>query len=202
MKKVKLFFKRIFSFVWRKNARKSENHAILLIVLCLLLSSCRTKKLDIEKVKFRQENEFIRKMDSLFSERIKRFQEFTERQRTQALTLSLESTRDNEGNLKDFEYIHEKDGKVVESVKVKGAIIKGSIANNEHLETNTQVLETDKTTSAEAEVRQRTISETTSKSKSKKVRSFGFSFGIYVMIAGALLFGFGIYKMRKQWKLM
>ncbi|MFK8302684.1 hypothetical protein ACI75Y_07205 [Capnocytophaga stomatis] len=177
----------------------------ILIILLLLLgyaTACRTKKLDVEKIKSRQENEFIRKMDSLFSERIKRFQEFTERQRTQALTLSLESTRDNEGNLKDFEYIHEKDGKVVESVKVKGAVIKGSVANNEHLQTNSQVLETDRSTSIKTKVHQKTISETTSKSKSKKVRSFGFSFAIYVMIAGALLFGFGIYKMRKQWKLM
>ena len=185
-----------------KITRKTQNLAILMIATCLLFSSCRIKKLDIEKIKSRQEKEFIRKMDSLFSERIKRFQEFTERQRTQALTLSLESTRDKDGNLKDFEYIHEKDGKVVESVKVKGAVIKGSVANNEHLQTNSQVLETDRSTSIKTKAHQKTISETTSNSKSKKVRSFGLSFGIYVMIAGALLFGFGIYKMRKQWKLM
>ena len=185
-----------------KITRKTQNLAILMIATCLLFSSCRIKKLDIEKIKSRQEKEFIRKMDSLFSERIKRFQEFTERQRTQVLTLSLESTRDKEGNLKDFEYIHEKDGKVVESVKVKGAIIKGSVANNEHLETNTQLLEIARSTSIKTKALQKTISETTSNSKSKKVRSFGLSFGIYVMISGALLFGFGIYKMRKQWKLM
>ena len=80
--------------------------------------------------------------------------------------------------------------------------VKGSVANNEHLETNTQLLEIARSTSIKTKALQKTISETTSNSKSKKVRSFGLSFGIYVMIAGALLFGFGIYKMRKQWKLM
>ncbi|WP_212895203.1 hypothetical protein [Capnocytophaga canis] len=28
MKRLQLFFKRMFSFIWRKNARKSQNHAI------------------------------------------------------------------------------------------------------------------------------------------------------------------------------
>lgn len=44
MKRLQLFFKRIFSFVWRKNARKTQTLAILMIAICLLFSSCRTKK--------------------------------------------------------------------------------------------------------------------------------------------------------------
>lgn len=166
--------------------------------LLLVFSGCRVKKLDVEKSKIRTETSYLKRLDSLFLQTTQQLEELTKSQRLQALKFDLESIKDSNGNVRDFEITHERNGQIVEKIQVKGAFVKGSFSDEIQTSESEKKAQTQEVAKIETDISETTISETISKSKSKKIRAVGFQWGIYTMLIGALLLGFGVYKLRSK----
>lgn len=154
------------------------------IAISLLVFSCKTKTVTVEKSSEREKESLSRYFDSLFQQSVKMQLDWQKNQSsiTDNLKLSSITELDSSGNRKPFHYKHYLDGQLKEEIYLEGGEInKETTSNKSDLSENKQENKQEKTL-IDVDVGQKKEAEKATLNKSKKAEVKGSQFGFYVWL--------------------
>ena len=155
-----------------------------LLLVAIVLFSCKTKTVTVEKSIEKEKESLSRYFDSLFQQSVKMQLEWQKKQSasTDNLKLSSLAELDSSGNRKPFHYKHYVDGELKEEIYLEGGEINKETASNksdsfEHKNEHNQ-----EKTRIDVDVGQKKDSEKIALKKAKKAEVNGFQFGFYLWL--------------------
>lgn len=154
------------------------------LALSMLVFSCKTKTITVEKSIEKEKESITRHFDSLFQQSLKMQYEWHKKQSALSdnLKLSSISELDSLGNRKPFHYKHYLDGQLKEEIYLEGGEINKETTSNKSDSDGKNNLNKQETTKVDVDVGQKKADSKSSLNKAKKATVKGFQFGFYVWL--------------------
>lgn len=162
-----------------------------IILLALLLTSCRTAKTDTVKSKELKEHFLRQKIDSLFNLSVEKLKENTQFSAVNLSEFALETITDTAGNTPDLAYTYEINGKIVQRITVTGGTLKLKTKDSTTTVTDTEKQSETKQVEIQSETDKKEILFEKNVTKDKSVRRRNFTFG--TMLVGILVVGIAVF---------
>lgn len=156
----------------------------ILILAALLLFSCKTKTVTVEKSIEIEKESLSRYFDSLFKQSLNIQLEHQKQQLALSDNLKLSSISqfDSSGNRKPFHYKHYVDGKLKEEIYLEGGEINKQTDLKKSQEYEKKDLKESKNARIEVDVGQKKDLKKSALNKNKKGKTTGFQFGFYLWL--------------------
>lgn len=154
------------------------------LILLLVVTSCKTKSLSVEKLVEVDNSSYSKKFDSLFELASKLKLDYTKNQSLLSSVFNLKSivVLDSLGNQKPLHFKHYIDGKLAEEIYLEGGELNRTEESKETSEVEKKNEVKAEKSRIESDVGIEIDSKKASKTKAKQVEVKGFQFGFYLWL--------------------
>ena len=150
----------------------------------MLVFSCKSKTVTVEKSIVKEKESLSRYFDSLFNQSLKMQLDWQKKQSNVSDNLKLSSFAevDSSGNRKPFHYKHYLNGELKEEIYLEGGEINKETVSNKSDSVEHKKEHTQEKTRIDVDVGQKKDSEKIALNKAKKAEVNGFQFGFYIWL--------------------